>query len=334
MQTDAWANAQQLFRHGARVFVAGPVQFQGSSSQDATLAASAKIKKEYPAVVTNISMETHPVRPLHVQPVNGYTYTSPISRMLPFWSHVPTPSFSGGVDPAVFQEAEPAVHLSAVIPRFNADTFWDALLMSFQLSLGVDVGKSLATAILSGEVVLSYVFFGTLIMLGNWVLFNCFIATMIVSFRREAVLLEETKRRQEPVDETGKEPGDRHTAAIIKNKAKFMSRIERMAVDGRSAQEVMATIINLSTYKKKERMKSGELLAQALMSRQAQYEEDLESVTREEHRAMGAKNAALAERCRQLKRYITDTLKLLDDGVMVFYVKRDCYARMRQKSYT
>ena len=36
----------------------------------------------------------------------------------------------------------------------------------------------------------------------------------------------------------------------------------------------------------------------------------------------GAKNAALAERCRQLKRYITDTLKLLDDGVMVSYVKK------------
>ena len=101
------------------------------------------------------------------------------------------------------------------------------------------------------------------------------------------------------------------------SQAKYASRIERMAVDGRSAQEVMATIRNLSSYKRKERCKSGELLARALMSKQAKYEAEMEAITRTEQWAIGVKNHLLQERCRVLRGHVAATLRLLDDGIML-----------------
>ena len=78
----------------------------------------------------------------------------------------------------------------------------------------------------------------------------------------------------------------------------------------------MATILNLSTYKRKERMKSGELLAQALTSKQNYYEQEIESVTRTEQWAIGVKNTVMEERCRVLRGHLAETLLLLDDGIM------------------
>ena len=79
----------------------------------------------------------------------------------------------------------------------------------------------------------------------------------------------------------------------------------------------MATILNLSTYKRKERMKSGELLAQALTSKQNYYEQEIESVTRTEQWAIGVKNTVMEERCRVLRGHLAETLRLLDDGIMI-----------------
>ena len=90
---------------------------------------------------------------------------------------------------------------------------------------------------------------------------------MIVSFRREAILSEERKNRRVAGGTAGAAQEARELAkkehAMLRNKQRFESRIERMAVDGRSAEEVLSTIANLSTYKQHDRVKSGEMLAQA-----------------------------------------------------------------------
>jgi hypothetical protein len=64
--------------------------------------------------------------------------------------------------------------------------------MACQISLGVDVSSSLGLAIgsLKEDGWMTYFYFFVVIMLGNWILFNCFIATMIVSFRREAFVAQ------------------------------------------------------------------------------------------------------------------------------------------------
>jgi hypothetical protein len=303
--------AQKLFRHGARVFVKGLPQHK-----DGSLLSS--LKDMHPASIINISFDEHPVRPLQIQPRYGYTYTSKASDMMPFWSPKPALSLSASSDSSEIVPIETSMVLDAAIPRFNADTFWDALLMAFQLSIGADISETLTLAVASGDrqqVVLSYIFFALVIMLGNWVLFNCFIATMIVSFRREAIVAEQAKERQGQAHKTTMDITNQHS--ILSHKEKFQKRIERMAVDGRSAQEVMSTITSLSTYKRKERTKSGELLAQALMEKQRKYEDDLAAVEKEELRALGMKQSVLAERCRILKERIIDTLQFLDEGVML-----------------
>jgi hypothetical protein len=233
------------------------------------------------------------VRPLLIQPLYGYTFSSRPSNMLPFVTFKPEVSAKTAEHTNKHQQPQ-SMTLVAAIPRFNADTFWDGLLAAFQLSLGVDFGESLTLALGSGEkgpldIGLSYFFFMLVIVLGNWILFNCFIATMIVSFRREAIISEQTKTRQlagtaakQQASKLGANSMARKENSLLLSTERFTKRIERMAVDGRSTQEVVATIQNLSTFKKKERMKSGELLAQSLMEKQFEYEKQLESLTKQE----------------------------------------------------
>jgi hypothetical protein len=144
---------------------------------------------------------------------------------------------------------------------------------------------------------------------------------MIVSFRREAILSEERKNRRVAGGTAGAAQEARELAkkehAMLRNKQRFESRIERMAVDGRSAEEVLSTIANLSTYKQHDRVKSGEMLAQALMTKQHVYEEELVAVKREELSALGNKDQDLADRCRLLKAHLASTLQLLDNGIMI-----------------
>ena len=155
--------------------------------------------KEFPGIIKQISRSEHPVRPLKIKPLNGFTVVSPPSSMLPFWNR--DPSTAGGLVGSDVEEESSSMTLAAAIPRFNSDTFWDGLLSAFQLSLGVDFGESLSLSLGNGEkgmmdIGLSYFYFILVILLGNWVLFNCFIATMIVSFRRESILEEEKQSRR------------------------------------------------------------------------------------------------------------------------------------------
>lgn len=310
------AFAVNLMRPGMRVFVSAPHKLLDHGQVPGTA------RERLPAFIANISIQTNPVRPLRVQPVYGYTYASTPTDMQPFWSAVPTVSLSRSSDPSEVLSPD-AIKISAVIPRFNADTFWDGLLMAIQMSLGVDVSESLGLAVASlrEDWWMSYVYVVLVILLGNWILFNCFIATMIVSFRREAIV---SQGRQAQIrsgeirkEEARTDASRQQLKTEMMSHAKYTSRIERMAVDGRSAQEVMATIRNLSTYKRQERCQSGELLARALMSKQSRYEDEIEAVLRTEQWARGVKNQILQERCRILRQHLTSTLRLLDDGIMI-----------------
>ena len=317
--------ALNIIRPGARVFVAGAPRYNESTE---TLVEKSNAYQEFPAIIDRIDEQLHAVRPLLIQPLYGYTFSSRPSNMLPFVTFKPEVSAKTAEHTNKHQQPQ-SMTLVAAIPRFNADTFWDGLLAAFQLSLGVDFGESLTLALGSGEkgpldIGLSYFFFMLVIVLGNWILFNCFIATMIVSFRREAIISEQTKTRQlagtaakQQASKLGANSMARKENSLLLSTERFTKRIERMAVDGRSTQEVVATIQNLSTFKKKERMKSGELLAQSLMEKQFEYEKQLESLTKQEFLAIGDKNTELVHRCRILKRHLSGNLRLLDDAMMI-----------------
>jgi len=125
-----------LMRPGMRVFVEGAIEYQASYRATAAAAAVSEEqqRRRLPAVIANISRSAHPVRPLLIQPVNGFTYASTPTSFQPFWSPAPTMSLSRSSDPSVvLVPPDQGVTLTAVIPRFNADTFWDGLLMAFQV---------------------------------------------------------------------------------------------------------------------------------------------------------------------------------------------------------
>ena len=307
-----------LIRPGARMFVAGPPGYNESTE---TLSKKLISHQEFPAIIRIVDFASHPVRPLLVQPVYGYTFSSKPSKMLPFWSVKPEVLSKSTERNSKTHQKPQTMTLVAAIPRFNADTFWDGLLAAFQLSLGVDFGESFTLSLRAGkrevaDTVLSYVFFILVILLGNWILFNCFIATMIVGFRREAILSAQTKARLSSSAEISNSHARKENAMLL-NTERFTKRIERMAVDGRSSQEVIATIQNLSSFKIDVRMKSGELLAQSLMAKQLELEKQLEAITKQEYLAIGHKNPELVKRCRILKRYLSSNLRMLDDGIMI-----------------
>ena len=314
-------NAQELIRAGSRVFVSGQPTY-ATTAAGGGVKDHSQITQILAGKIDRISTLLHPTRPLRIQPLNGFTFSSRPSDMLPFWEALPsetvTPmaaaSHQGSGQANGILSAE-EMSLFAVIPRFNTDTFWDGLLVAFQLSIGVDVGESLALAVATGSSTIAYIYFLMVILLGNWVLFNCFIATMIVSFRREAILSNESKSRIFSAV-TAKEIAKSQHSMLL-NKERFENRIQRMTENARSAQEVMATIQSLSIIKKKDRMKSGEMLAQTLMSKQLVYEQELVAIKREEHAALGAKNEQLADRCRILKKHLGDTLRQLDKGILI-----------------
>jgi hypothetical protein len=307
-----------LIRPGARMLVAGPPRYNESTE---TLPKKLNPHQEFPAIIKIVDFALHPVRPLHVQPVYGYTFSSKPSKMLPFWSVKPEVLSKSTEHNSKVHQKPQTMTLVAAIPRFNADTFWDGLLAAFQISLGVDFGESFTLSLGAGkrevaDTVLSYVFFILVILLGNWILFNCFIATMIVGFRREAILSAQTKTRQSSAAKNSNSRARKENSMLL-NTERFTKRIERMAVDGRSTQEVISTIKSLSSFQKKERMRSGGLLAQALMAKQLELEKQLEAITKQEYLAIGDKNPELVDRCRILTRYLSSNLRMLDDGIMI-----------------
>jgi hypothetical protein len=307
-----------LIRPGARMLVAGPPRYNESTE---TLPKKLNSHQEFPAIIKIVDFALHPVRSLHVQPVYGYTFSSKPSNMLPFWSVKPEVLSKSTEHNSNAHQKPQTMTLVAAIPRFNADTFWDGLLAAFQISLGVDFGESFTLSLGAGkrevaDTVLSYVFFILVILLGNWILFNCFIATMIVGFRREAILSAQTKTRQSSAAKNSNSHARKENSMLL-NTERFTKRIERMAVDGRSTQEVIATIQSLSSFQKKERMRSGGLLAQALMAKQLELEKQLEAITKQEYLAIGDKNPELVDRCRILTRYLSSNLRMLDDGIMI-----------------
>ena len=91
--------------------------------------------------------------------------------------------------------------LETVMPRFNADTFRDGLLAVFHLALGIDFGESLSLRLHAYAsstpfyIIVPILYFSLIIIVGNWVLFNCFVSTMIVSFRRETTVLCQKPQR-------------------------------------------------------------------------------------------------------------------------------------------
>lgn len=71
----------------------------------------------------------------------------------------------------------------------------------FQLALGVDFGESLSLRLHAYAsstpfyIIVPILYFSLIIIVGNWVLFNCFVSTMIVSFRRETTVLCQKPQR-------------------------------------------------------------------------------------------------------------------------------------------
>ena len=78
------------------------------------------------------------------------------------------------------------------------------------------------------------IFFLGLIFVGNWILWNFFLATMVVSFRKETLRTEAQEARRKVLNATGgvvlSEKKQLNEWEILTDQEKFRKRIERVSV--------------------------------------------------------------------------------------------------------
>jgi hypothetical protein len=115
-------------------------------------------------------------------------------------------SYATNVDPLDFQDLSEAITEPMIVglrPRFCFDTFFFSCLTVFQLLTTSDLGDVMYPA-LRGTNMFAALYFVGLVVIGNFMLFNLFVAIIITGFSETKAMMQKEERENQRMIEADK----------------------------------------------------------------------------------------------------------------------------------